>query len=413
MEKNLIPFVVSIGIVVILSHIVHAQWVPTNSPIDVAVSDFAVKDSNLFFSTYDSGVFISTDNGKNWTSTNISDKCIYCLAVSGDTIFAGGGDVFRSTDNGENWARAGSGVSGVKALTVSEGNIYAGVTHANRSSMSCGVYLSTDNGTSWSELITNVSYSIGTLVVSGSNIFAGVDQGLYLSTNSGTSWTKTELRIMPYVANGSNIFGTTYVNGDAAVCLSTDNGTSWVVFNDGLPSNSYFMSLVASGSNLFTAINSGHRNNTVYLSTNNGKDWIEVNDGCPVDSFILSLGVSNSDIFAGTQHNGVWRRPLSEMVELTSSKPLSKPQQKDHFRVVSAGISNSTATIQFFLPYAENVILSAYDLTGRKIVSIINRNLDAGLHQITWKTPDIATGFYFIRMKAGTYCFEKRVPFIR
>ena len=77
----------------------------------------------------------------------------------------------------------------ILALAISGTNLFAG-TAAN------GVFLTTNNGTSWTAVNNGLSTlgSYGALIVSGTNIFAGStsaysDKGVFLSTNNGTSWT--------------------------------------------------------------------------------------------------------------------------------------------------------------------------------------------------------------------------------
>ena len=72
--------------------------------------------------------------------------------------------------------------------------------------------------------------------VSGANIYVGtVTNGVYLSTNNGTSWTSigsginnTNIRSM--AANGTDIYAGTFGGG---MFLSTNNGQNWNAVNTG------------------------------------------------------------------------------------------------------------------------------------------------------------------------------------
>ena len=91
------------------------------------------------------------------------------------------------------------------------------------------------------------------LAVSGSNVFAGTGGGgVFLSTNNGTSWAAvntglTNTSATSFAVSGSNVFAGTFGGG---VFLSTNNGTSWAAVNTGL-ANTLIRSLAASGSNIF------------------------------------------------------------------------------------------------------------------------------------------------------------------
>jgi len=218
---------------------------------------------------------------------------VSCLAVSGTNLFAGtgtdldapcDGGVFLSTNNGTSWTEVNSGLtnSDVLSLAVGGTNLFAGTWG--------GVFLSTNNGTSWTAIgLTNSD--VFSLAVSGTNLFAGTrGGGVFLSTNNGTSWTAvnsglTNSFVLSLAVSGMNLFAGT----SGGVFLSTNNGTSWTAI--GL-TNSYVYSLDVSGTNLFAGTSGG-----VFLSTNNGTSWTAVG---LTNSFVSSLAVSGMNLFAGT-----------------------------------------------------------------------------------------------------------------
>ena len=89
--------------------------------------------------------------------------------------------------------------------------------------------------------------------MSGANLFAIADikhsRGIFLSTNNGTSWTSAGLTndyVQALVASGSNLFACFQMSIDSLgdhynysnVSLSTNNGTSWTEVDIGLPKTS-------------------------------------------------------------------------------------------------------------------------------------------------------------------------------
>ena len=71
---------------------------------------------------------------------------------------------------------------GVFSLTSSGTNVFNG-----------GIFLTTDNGTSWTEKNSGLTNkSVYSLTVSGSNVFAGTDDGVFVTTNNGSNWECTE-----------------------------------------------------------------------------------------------------------------------------------------------------------------------------------------------------------------------------
>ncbi|MBK6701059.1 MAG: hypothetical protein IPG55_14475 [Saprospiraceae bacterium] len=49
-----------------------------------------------------------------------------------------------------------------------------------------------------------------------------------------------------------------------------------------------------------------------------GSTWIAI-DGGLIDSRIRSLAISNQNIYAGTESNGVWYRPIDEIITNTEA----------------------------------------------------------------------------------------------
>lgn len=233
-----------------------------------------------------------------WVQVNngLGNISISSIVVAGNNIFAGApskNGVFLSTNNGTSWSQAGLYTQTVYSLTTSGNNIFAGTAGS-------GVFLSTNNGLTWTQILNN--QNVFSLAASGNNIFAGCGygNGVYLSTNNGMNWTQTSLNnqwVNALVVNGNNIFAGTYNPGNG-VYLSTNNGTTWI--QTSLNNQSVF-ALAVNGNNIFAGTSdSGHG---VYLSTNNGTNWTQttLNNG-----EVYSLAVNGNNVFAGTFLNGVF-----------------------------------------------------------------------------------------------------------
>ena len=238
-----------------------------------------------------------------WTQTNGPyGGNISALAVSGTNLFAvTGGGVFLSTNNGTSWAAVNSGLynNPVYALAVSGTNLFAG-TYG-------GVFLSTNNGTSWTAVNSGLTDAyVFALAVSGTNLFAGTffGNGVFLSTNNGTSWIAVNSGLNNNDVNAlavsdTNLFAGIYGSG---VFLSTNNGTSWTAVDSGLTKFDVH-ALAVSGTNLFA----GEYGPGAFLSTNNGTKWKTVNSGLTTNfsAYINALEVFDKNLFAGTT-NGVY-----------------------------------------------------------------------------------------------------------
>ena len=214
------------------------------------------------------------------------------MTLSGSNIYAGtGGGVYLSTDNGISWSNMGAG--GTNCVATNGTNIFAGT-------YSQGVFLSSNNGASWIQVNNGLNnLNILSLSVSGSNILAGTNGGgVYLSTNNGTNWIQvnlglTNINIQSFVVNGANIYAGSDIFG-GGVYLSSNSGNSWTQTSNGL-TNTNINSLAMNNSNMYAGTNGG-----VFLSTNNGSNWLSINNGL-TNTTVESIVTIYNYIFAGTQ----------------------------------------------------------------------------------------------------------------
>ena len=255
-------------------------------------------------------------------------------------------------------------------------------------------------------LQTNGPYGgiVQCFAVSGTNLFAGTYGGVFLSTNNGTSWTAvntglTNTDVFSFAVSGTNLFAGT--NG--GVFLSTNNGTSWTAVNTGL-TNTYVRSFAVSGTNLFAGTYGGG----VFLSTNNGTSW--TNTGL-TNTDVYALAVSGTNLFAGT-NGGVWRRPLSEMITLVQRPETGLPAYFGLDQNYPNPFNPST-TISFTIPLKSFVSLKVFDALGRKVSTIVSEEMHAGRYSRQWNAEGLPSGVYFYHLEAGTYHDTKKLLLLK
>jgi len=118
-----------------LSVSVNAQWRKTNGPYGDDISCLTALGKNIFAGTFSNGIYISTDNGTNWESTNngLVGTDVELLVVSGTYLIAlTNSGIFISTDNGSSWKQKNTSFSpaSTNCFAVSGQNIFAG-TYGN------------------------------------------------------------------------------------------------------------------------------------------------------------------------------------------------------------------------------------------------------------------------------------------
>ena len=158
------------------------------------------------------------------------------LLSRGTNLFAGtsGGGVFLSTNNGTSWTAVNTGLTNTDVLCSCRlrheslcRNLWQRRLsfHQQRHKLDCSQYRLDEH------LCLVLLPSLARISLPG--LLVG---GVFLSTNNGTSWTAvntglTNTYVYALAVSGTNLFAGTYGGG---VFLSTNNGTSWTAVNTGL-----------------------------------------------------------------------------------------------------------------------------------------------------------------------------------
>jgi ligand-binding sensor domain-containing protein len=74
---------------------------------------------------------------------------------------------------------------------------------------------------------------------------------------------------------------------------------------------------------------------------------------------------------------------------------------------------NSSTVISYSLPNRSDVRLDVFDITGRKVTTLISSRQDKGNHQLTWQTQNEASGVYFLRIQADRNVNVKKMLLLR
>ena len=73
----------------------------------------------------------------------------------------------------------------------------------------------------------------------------------------------------------------------------------------------------------------------------------------------------------------------------------------------------SATTISYTLPEAAHVELTVYDITGRKIKTLVSKTQDAGSYSVNWNVEQEVPGLYFYKIKAGSFRAVKKCSLLR
>lgn len=299
------------------------------------------------------GIYHSDNKGLSWTESNsgLPDSTIItALAAKDNTIYAGTFDrgIYQSTDNGATWKALNNGlpeISFVTSIAIKEDKIFAvaynlnGDDHLSES----GIFISTDNGDSWSLSYEDDYNLIYSLYIVGNNILAG--GGFYGMGNKN---------ILAY----QFIFGTIINAGDG--------------FN-------------ASGS--------------ILQSNDDGKTWEDIDQDLNANSPVYCFAQNGDYLFAGTDSGRVYRKPMSEVASIKYGRLTTNHSNSE----MSIKRNNTQiVNIDFTLSFPEEVSFTVCTASGRALNSIAKKEFTSGHHTLSWNTQTIPNGCYFVRMQSKT-----------
>ncbi len=159
----------------------------------------------------------------------------------------------------------------------------------------------------WEQTSTPPGGSVWALGTIGTNLFAGTASGgVYFSNDDGTSWVQRNgafpsMQVNSLIVNGHDVFVGT-INGQ--IYKSSDSGLNWIDVTPSGFSFSNTVQLVLDGTNIYA----GTDGDGVFmspLSNISTTSWSSFNTGL-TNQTIRALKIKGTTIYAGTYGDGVW-----------------------------------------------------------------------------------------------------------
>jgi hypothetical protein len=74
---------------------------------------------------------------------------------------------------------------------------------------------------------------------------------------------------------------------------------------------------------------------------------------------------------------------------------------------------NPSTTISFTLAKAGKTTVDVFNSAGQKVDTIMNANLNAGSHSVTWNAANRSAGVYFYMIKSGNYSKTMKMTLVK
>ena len=74
---------------------------------------------------------------------------------------------------------------------------------------------------------------------------------------------------------------------------------------------------------------------------------------------------------------------------------------------------NPRTNISFHLSENNNIELTIYDISGKKVATLLNKNLGAGYHELEWDATLLPSGIYFYRLRSNDLIETKKMVLMK
>ncbi len=274
-----------------------ATWLPMNNGINsklifsLGFKIWGTEEIPVLYAGTGEGLYRSSDYGETWNVVGVPSGNWF-LASSNNILYTGTSiqfsvglnaydnnqmgahpEIYYSTDGGMEWIRSDEGLSdqNVQISSIAANgepganNIFVSAEYRTKSKGT--IFKSSKDGTSWTNIFEDSSYSLVSTVAFNNNmIFAGSYGGVIYSSDNGSSWTENDSDMyLPLVGNtykwlnvnafsfdNNKIFAAEgdypqeYIPGHGLttvisnrIAVSSDNGISWSKVDSPIPSGIY------------------------------------------------------------------------------------------------------------------------------------------------------------------------------
>ena len=149
--------------------------------------------------------------------------------------------------------------------------------------------------------------------------------------------------------------------------------------------------------------------------------WILDNRRLNQDSSVIDLSFDEAGFYEltgicleGEEADTVrWAVDVQERSFTTDEADLTDLSKTPELYPASPNPFNSSVKLFMYLPTQTHVSLSIFDINGREVKQLVDRNVIAGNQTFVWNAGDWPTGVYVVRMDAGDVLEMQKVVLVR
>jgi len=391
------------------------------APLDIEISKSI---STIMYACDYSGLYRSDDSGENWIRVfegynfheielnPVNPKIIYALSYA----YTMRDYIEVSEDAGKTWNERGSSLF-IDFVKVSPNSPYP--LYSTPDSFA----VSYDHGKNWRAMKTPFGWPAAICLLEGedSTICAGgFSKGVWLTRDTGITWDSLgmggyRISSIAVSAKDQNII---YVGTELQGLFKTpDGGATWSKQGGGFRGNRVARIVInaANPSQVFVAT----ADSGLFITGNSGDNWQRL-EGIPRDAKIAALAFDEK---SGTLFFSVLYEPYVYIVDVDSiftaveGRRSGTPNDFQLFQNYPNPF-NSETWIRYNLKDTEEVTIAIYDVSGRKVRTLIKEEQLPGIHRVKWDGRDsseqeVSSGLYVYQMRAAGKSLTRKLLLVR
>jgi photosystem II stability/assembly factor-like uncharacterized protein len=416
-----------------------AQWTPYYTGVPYSLFSVDFYQENLFSPTNEllglavgegGTVLRTTDGGVEWTRVyqNIDIWLNDVKWATPNIAYAAGmgGVIIKTIDAGITWTviRAyDTPLHTFRGIGVDEDYNPNKVTFIGYA----GTYFETADGGATFTQRTDIQWTMHSIDFAsnfsgnGRGIISGTDGLVWTTENYGVNWVSRNSGRYDYL--NDVVFASSkiaYICGNnGTVLMSTNWGKAWSVIPAFTSQHLRSIALIARGPTLDNrTITVCGDNGTIYTSLDWGGTWT---NGSPVGETRHFYGVCLNgehngtvvgEIGTGLGNTGMMYYSDKNGMVGVSQTGTTVPQ-KFSLNQNYPNPFNPVTKISFSMAKAGPVMLTVFDMTGKKVVTLVNTTLSAGNFEYEFDGAKLSSGIYFYRIITNDFVDTKKMTLLK
>jgi len=393
----------------------NSQWANLNCPLGTVYSIYYDSPKDMIYTGGVGGIYKlnpftfqwmkvgTTTKDSIWTNAKITAMCI-----DNNGIFYAGCDEnthsWISFNRGITWQRIMDPVF-MKRDSINHVAINSIFAHPNGTvyfGTDSGLFLTSDGGRTYSKL--DGPWNSNVLCIGydfAGDLFVG-SGGLFRSKDNSKTWTMMDLTFPGLPVNSIVVDskGTVWACSQSELLKSSDNGETWYSLKDPLNQSTGKFDVTVDKNDFVYVI----MWSTIFFTTDHGITWGQFRP----DIFIHNNPIYPRSIIVDARGFIYTRQGVARVIpavdgifkvvhDLTDIR-------SDNTLTVHQGIVicqnypnpfNPSTTITFSVPEAGRVQIKVFDVLGRQVAALLDGEVSAGKHSVTWNADNKVSGVYF------------------